>query len=292
MRQPPSARGRDERGGGGSPPRGSRARATLHVYHLPSEGPESTGLRARLLAHFGRFGRVVHVKARDGERTAFVQLGDAATAARAMAAPDAVLGSRFVRLSWAMRDTLQTEERTGAPLPGQQEAVAAAPPKPPPGVAERRAAAEASAQAKASQLARLAAIGKQKEELLQAQMQAQRALLAKLQSGADHPSKPAAVRAPAPALALAAQAAATRAAVSEATAAAERAAGELRRKYEAAVARSNKRGAGVAPPVPAVSPAAKRPRSAFTLDNRAKAQGAKLPEGDAAGGESVKQEQE
>lgn len=270
--QPPAMPGRGEVPAsrhGPAPAAAHRERAltTLRVSRIPSElwHPD------RLRAFFSKFGRVADVRMGRRELAdAFVQMGDAAAAAAALQSPEAVLGNRFVQLSWARYDLTRSEERSdernGAQLashsaqqPEAQQhgnartadaarAEAATVVRAGEEVQKKaadRAAARHHADVKAAKLAEQALIGKRKLEALSQQMEAHKALLAE-KLAASQAAKPALGAAPAKAAPhpLSALAARALSAARDATAAAEK----LREQYEAALARK-KRGA-----VPAEKP--------------------------------------
>jgi RNA-binding protein 26 len=59
-----------------------------------------------LLLHFEKFGQVVDVRIPPHSDRAFVQFASREAAESALASPDAVMGNRFIRLSWANRDSI------------------------------------------------------------------------------------------------------------------------------------------------------------------------------------------
>lgn len=87
-------------------PRRETAYATLRVFDVPAEANSPPSL----FKHFRRFGMVVKIQCREGQGVAFVQMKTREQARKALDAPDAVLGNRFIRLSWAQRDVLTPEE--------------------------------------------------------------------------------------------------------------------------------------------------------------------------------------
>eukprot|EP00873_Tetraselmis_striata_P014893 jgi/Tetstr1/435157/TSEL_002614.t1 len=108
--------GRSGRGGGRDS--GARATATLFLTNLP---PEQRDLDGALRAHFARFGHVAAVRVRftDGAKghLGYVQMASGAAAEAALAAPDAILGNRFVHAAWAQRDI--TPHEGGPPVQPQ-----------------------------------------------------------------------------------------------------------------------------------------------------------------------------
>lgn len=79
-----------------------RAHNTLYVGCLPSN-PNRKDL---LMAHFQRFGDIVDMRVPASGDRAFVQFLRHEDAEAALNSPDAVMGNRFIRLSWAKRDSV------------------------------------------------------------------------------------------------------------------------------------------------------------------------------------------
>jgi RNA-binding protein 26 len=79
-----------------------RAQQTLYVSCIP---PTSNKAEV-LLLHFEKFGQVVDVRIPPHSDRAFVQFASREAAESALASPDAVMGNRFIRLSWANRDSI------------------------------------------------------------------------------------------------------------------------------------------------------------------------------------------
>ncbi|MCO5553347.1 hypothetical protein L7F22_006868 [Adiantum nelumboides] len=79
-----------------------RAHRTLYVGCIPN-----TNKKKELLnAHFQRFGEIVDIRIPlQGDR-AFIQFSRREEAEAALRSPEAVMGNRFVRLSWAKRDNV------------------------------------------------------------------------------------------------------------------------------------------------------------------------------------------
>jgi RNA-binding protein 26 len=91
-----------------------RAHQTLYVSCIPP-----TSNRAEvLLSHFEKFGQVVDVRIPPHSDRAFVQFASREAAESALASPDAVLGNRFIRLSWANRDSILSNNVGSSPATG------------------------------------------------------------------------------------------------------------------------------------------------------------------------------
>jgi RNA-binding protein 26 len=71
-----------------------------------------------LLSHFEKFGQVVDVRIPPHSDRAFVQFASREAAESALASPDAVLGNRFIRLSWANRDSILSNNVGSSPATG------------------------------------------------------------------------------------------------------------------------------------------------------------------------------
>lgn len=101
-----------------------RAQRTLYVSCIP---PASNRAEV-LLLHFEKFGHVVDVRIPPHSDRAFVQFGTREEAELALASPDAVMGNRFIRLSWANRDSIlsdnvaSTSFTSHMPPPGSEPA--------------------------------------------------------------------------------------------------------------------------------------------------------------------------
>lgn len=91
-----------------------RASRTLFVNCIPIQ----SNRREVLLSHFKKFGEVLDIHIPKDSERAFVQFVHRESAQAALTSPDAVIGNRFIRLSWANRDSVTaTEEKiatTGA----------------------------------------------------------------------------------------------------------------------------------------------------------------------------------
>ncbi|XP_073396925.1 zinc finger CCCH domain-containing protein 27 isoform X1 [Physcomitrium patens] len=92
-----------------------RAQRTLYVNCIP---PNSNQQEV-LLTHFEKFGRVVDVRIPSHSHRAFVQFATREEAESALASPDAVLGNRFIRLSWANRDSITSDNGASTSSTGQ-----------------------------------------------------------------------------------------------------------------------------------------------------------------------------
>ncbi|KAH7415972.1 hypothetical protein KP509_14G069200 [Ceratopteris richardii] len=80
-----------------------RAQNTLYVGCLP----DISNCREHLAAHFQKFGEIIDIRIPvNGGGRAFVQFLRHEDAEAALASPDAVMGNRFIRLSWAKRDSI------------------------------------------------------------------------------------------------------------------------------------------------------------------------------------------
>lgn len=94
----------------GNSSRGSHVRGTekavrtLFVNCIP---PQSNR-RELLLSHFQKFGEVLDIHIPKNSERSFVQFRHRASAEAALASPDAVMGNRFIKLSWANRDSVLT----------------------------------------------------------------------------------------------------------------------------------------------------------------------------------------
>ncbi|OVA20780.1 RNA recognition motif domain [Macleaya cordata] len=75
---------------------------TLYVNGIP---PEKNKIEA-LLSHFRKFGVVIDIYIPLNCERAFVQFSKREEAEAALNAPDAVMGNRFIKLSWANRDRI------------------------------------------------------------------------------------------------------------------------------------------------------------------------------------------
>lgn len=88
-----------------------RASCTLFVNCIPTQ----SNRREVLLSHFKKFGEVMDIYIPKNSERAFVQFVHRESAEAALTSPDAVIGNRFIRLSWANRDSvLATEESSAA----------------------------------------------------------------------------------------------------------------------------------------------------------------------------------
>eukprot|EP00250_Pteridium_aquilinum_P005499 c15583_g1_i2 orf=213-3341(-) len=79
-----------------------RAQRTLYVGCIPS----SNSRKDLLKAHFQKFGEVVDIRVPSQGDRAFVQFSQREGAEAALKSPEAVMGNRFIRLSWAKRDSI------------------------------------------------------------------------------------------------------------------------------------------------------------------------------------------
>ncbi|KAK9700275.1 hypothetical protein RND81_08G228900 [Saponaria officinalis] len=79
-----------------------KAQRTLFVNCIPMKDNK----RENLLSHFRKFGEVVDIFIPPNSERAFVQFSKRVEAEKALKAPDAVMGSRFIKLWWANRDSI------------------------------------------------------------------------------------------------------------------------------------------------------------------------------------------
>ncbi|XP_021736745.1 zinc finger CCCH domain-containing protein 41-like [Chenopodium quinoa] len=82
-----------------------KAQRTLFVNCIPLKDNK----RENLLSHFRKFGEVIDIYIPANSERAFVQFSKREEAERALKAPDAVMGSRFIKLWWANRDSIVDE---------------------------------------------------------------------------------------------------------------------------------------------------------------------------------------
>ncbi|XP_074285201.1 zinc finger CCCH domain-containing protein 41 isoform X2 [Silene latifolia] len=79
-----------------------KAHRTLFVNCIPLKDNK----RENLLSHFRKFGEVIDIYIPANSERAFVQFSKREEAEKALKAPDAVMGSRFIKLWWANRDSI------------------------------------------------------------------------------------------------------------------------------------------------------------------------------------------
>lgn len=82
-----------------------KAQRTLFVNCIPLKDNK----KENLLSHFKKFGEVIDIYIPANSERAFVQFSKREEAERALKAPDAVMGSRFIKLWWANRDSIADE---------------------------------------------------------------------------------------------------------------------------------------------------------------------------------------
>ncbi|KAL6011446.1 hypothetical protein ACLOJK_001894 [Asimina triloba] len=82
-----------------------KASRTLFVNYIPVQNNK----REALLSHFQKFGDVIDIYIPLNTGKAFVQFSKREDAEAALLAPDAVMGNRFIKLSWANRDSIPSE---------------------------------------------------------------------------------------------------------------------------------------------------------------------------------------
>ncbi|KAH7294351.1 hypothetical protein KP509_28G067800 [Ceratopteris richardii] len=81
---------------------GERASRTLYVGFLPKVKNKKNLLKI----HFQKFGEIVDIRVPSQGDTAFVQFSRQEEAEAALQSPEAVMGNRFIRVSWAKRDSV------------------------------------------------------------------------------------------------------------------------------------------------------------------------------------------
>lgn len=82
-----------------------KAQRTLFVNCIPLKDNK----KENLLSHFRKFGEVIDIYIPANSERAFVQFSKREEAEKALKAPDAVMGSRFIKLWWANRDSVADE---------------------------------------------------------------------------------------------------------------------------------------------------------------------------------------
>ena len=82
-----------------------KAQRTLFVNCVPLKDNK----KENLLSHFRKFGEVIDIYIPANSERAFVQFSTREEAERALKAPDAVMGSRFIKVWWANRDSVPDE---------------------------------------------------------------------------------------------------------------------------------------------------------------------------------------
>lgn len=87
-----------------------KALRTLFVNGIPHK----SNRRDALLAHFKKFGEVIDIYIPMNSERAFVQFSKREEAEAALRAPDAVMGNRFIKLWWANRDCIPSENTTSS----------------------------------------------------------------------------------------------------------------------------------------------------------------------------------
>lgn len=85
-----------------------KAQRTLFVNGIPHK----SNRREALLAHFKKFGEVIDIHIPMNTERAFVQFSKREEAEAALKAPDAVMGNRFIKLWWANRDCIPSDNTT------------------------------------------------------------------------------------------------------------------------------------------------------------------------------------
>ncbi|XP_074308374.1 zinc finger CCCH domain-containing protein 41-like isoform X2 [Silene latifolia] len=89
-----------------------KAQRTLFVNCIPLKDNK----RENLLSHFRKFGEVTDIYIPANSERAFVQFSKREEAEKALKAPDAVMGSRFIKLWWANRDSIADNAVRNAPI--------------------------------------------------------------------------------------------------------------------------------------------------------------------------------
>ncbi|KAH9622341.1 hypothetical protein KSS87_000967 [Heliosperma pusillum] len=89
-----------------------KAQRTLFVNCIPLKDNK----RENLLSHFRKFGEVIDIYIPANSERAFVQFSKREEAEKALKAPDAVMGSRFIKLWWANRDSIADNGVRNAPI--------------------------------------------------------------------------------------------------------------------------------------------------------------------------------
>lgn len=79
-----------------------KALRTLYVYGIP----QKNNRRDTLFSHFQKYGEVIDIYIPLNTEKAFVQFSKREEAEAALKSPDAVMGNRFIKLSWANRDRI------------------------------------------------------------------------------------------------------------------------------------------------------------------------------------------
>jgi RNA-binding protein 26 len=87
-----------------------RASCTLFVNCITIQ----SNRREVLLSHFKKFGEVLNIHIPKISERAFVQFVSRESAKAALTSPNVVIGNRFIRLSWANRDSVLATEESSA----------------------------------------------------------------------------------------------------------------------------------------------------------------------------------
>ena len=82
-----------------------KALRTLYVNGIP----QKSNRRDALISHFQKFGEVIDIYIPLNSEKAFVQFSKREEAEAALKSPEAVMGNRFIRLSWANRDRISDD---------------------------------------------------------------------------------------------------------------------------------------------------------------------------------------
>lgn len=80
----------------------SKALRTLYVFGIP----QKSNRKDALMEHFQKFGVVIDIYIPSNSEIAFVQFSKREEAESALKSPDAIMGNRFIKLSWANRDRI------------------------------------------------------------------------------------------------------------------------------------------------------------------------------------------
>ncbi|KAI3931229.1 hypothetical protein MKX01_040146, partial [Papaver californicum] len=90
-----------------------KALRTLYVSYIP---PKENKIEP-LLSHFQKFGLVDDIFITTDRKRAYIQFSKREAAEAAISSPDAVLGNRFIRLSWAYKDRLPELDESSSRTP-------------------------------------------------------------------------------------------------------------------------------------------------------------------------------
>ncbi|GBG69824.1 hypothetical protein CBR_g4653 [Chara braunii] len=114
-----------------------QATKTLGLFNIPQE----LNTLETILNHFRKFGKVVDVRCQHDGSRAFLQFARTEDAKTALHAPEAVMGNRFIKLTWAKRDSIPTADKranTFAPELNYGQGTRASPSAPPLSIQKER----------------------------------------------------------------------------------------------------------------------------------------------------------